>query len=190
LIAAWSQQLERELPLVAEGYVGFGEGRQARNATESFVTRWIAWCVGGEERTVISTSGRDRVRWIWPVINIPERPSPLAARLEISDSIVARWLVGDMPEEVAIEELHTSVEGLLRVLLGLGKGNDWPALLVSAESVGLLTGAERATLRKFNTLYRNRLKHQALALSDADRAGATETMREVLAISEHLLSTP
>jgi hypothetical protein len=188
LIAAWSQQLERDLPLVAEGYVGVGEGRQARNAAVSFVARWIAWCVGDEERTVITTTGSDRVRWLWPVMDIPEPPSPLAARLAISDSLVARWLVGDLPEEVAIEELHTSVEGLLRVLLGVGKGPNWPALLTAAESAGVLKPMESATLGTFNVLYRNHLKHQALALSNSDRATAGEVMRQVLQIGERLLA--
>ena len=188
LIAAWSQQLERDLPLVAEGYVGVGEGRQARNVAVSFVARWIACCVGDEERRVISTSGGDRVRWIWPVMDIPELPSPLAARLEISDSLVARWIVGDIPEEVAIEELHTSAEGLLRVLLGVGKGPNWPTLLTAAGTAGLLTAAESTTLGSFNVLYRNRLKHQALAMSDSDRVNATEVMKRVLDISERLLA--
>jgi hypothetical protein len=188
LIAAWSQQLERDLPLVAEGYVGVDQGRQARNAAVSFVARWIACCVGDEERTAISTSGSDRVRWLWPVMDIPEFPSPIAARLAISDSLVARWLVGDIPEEVAIEELHTSAEGLLRVLLGVGKGPNWPTLLTAAEAAGMLSAADSATLGTFNLLYRNRLKHQALALSESERATAAEVMKQVLEIGERLLA--
>ncbi len=188
LIAAWSQQLERDLPLVAEGYVGPGAGRQARNVAVSFVARWIAWCVGDEERTTISASGRDQVRWLWPVMDIPEPPSPLAARLAISDSLVARWIVGDLSEEVAIEELHTSMEGLLRVLLGVGKGPNWPTLLTDAEAAGLLAAADSATLGTFNTLHRNRLKHQALALTDSEREIVAEVMRDVLGIGERLLA--
>ena len=121
-------------------------------------------------------------------MDIPEFPSPIAARLAISDSLVARWLVGDIPEEVAIEELHTSAEGLLRVLLGVGKGPNWPTLLTAAEAAGMLSAADSATLGTFNLLYRNRLKHQALALSESERATAAEVMKQVLEIGERLLA--
>ncbi len=184
LIAAWSQWLARELPTVAEGYVGLGSRRLARNVAVSLVARWTGWCVGDEERTDIRATGHDRVRWFWPVIDVPEPPSPLAARLAIADAAIARWIVGDLPEELAIEEVHTAVEGLLRSLVGTGK---WPVLLRMAETTGMLTSGEKTSLHNFNVLYRIRLKHNLAALTDSERATARDSLYEVLNVCERLL---
>lgn len=184
LIAAWSQWLERDLPVVAEGFVGVGAGSVARNVAVSLVARWTGWCVGEEERTAVSSTGSDRIRWFWPVIDVPDPPSRLADRLAISDGLVARWLVGDLPEEVAIEELHTAVEGLLKSLVGNGK---WPQLLARAEAAGTLSSTDKSTLDVFNVAYRVHLKHQTRALADNERTKANELMHEVLAITERLL---
>lgn len=188
LIAAWSQWLDRDLPVVAEGFVGIGEGRQARNVAVSLVARWTGWCVGDEECTTISSGGSDEVGWFWPVINVPEPSSPLAPRLIISDSLVARWIVGDLPEEIAIEELHTAIEGLFRAVLGGGKGR-WPMLFAKAVAAGHLQTADKTTLHSFNIRYRNRLKHQALALTDAERVHVNALMRDVLGITERLITS-
>jgi hypothetical protein len=187
VIAAWSQQLHRDLPVVAEGFVGSGEGRIARSVAESLVARWTDWCVGESENTMISSTGNDTGRFFWPVIEVPIPPDPLEPRLAISDDLVGRWIVGNLPEEVAIEELHTSVEGLLRRLLGVGKGPNWPTLLTKARSSGYISETDGGILTSFNTLYRNRLKHQAEALIDDEREAASQTMWMVLGICEGLL---
>lgn len=187
VIAAWTQQLERELPIVAEGYVGLGQGGQAHNAAVSLVARWIGQCVGDEESAVISASGKDTGRWLWPIIEVPEPPHRLAPRLTISDSLVGRWIVGDMPEEIAIEELHTLVEGLLRTVLSVGRGPNWPSLLEAARE-RYLTSDECQTLAAFNQLRRNQLKHAAEALSDEERRDAKTEMANVLQIAERLLA--
>ena len=187
VIAAWSQWLKRDLPVVAEGFVGIGDGYQARNAAISLVARWTGWCVGDEENVTVSTNGSDRVGWFWPVLDIPEAPSLLAPRLRISDGLIARWMVGDLPEEVAIEELHTAIEGLLRSVLRVGRGPNWPRLLLSAESAGFLSATASATLGSFNALHRNRLKHQALALTGPEREVVKDLLSEVLVIGERLL---
>jgi len=187
VIAAWSQQLERDLPVVAEGYTGAGAGAAARNVATSLVSRWVAWCVGEEEDTTISANGRDAAAWIWPVIEFPPRTDALGPRLQISDSLIARWLVGDLPDEVAIEELHTVVEGLLRQCLALGRGPNWPSLLTRAEGTGLITARERSDLEDFNSLYRNRLKHRAKALSSSERVAVKDALTEVIMSAERLL---
>lgn len=184
LIAAWSQWLARELPTVAEGFPGLGSRTLERNVAVSLVARWTGWCVGDEERTDIRATGHDRVRRLWPVIDVPEPPSPLAARLVIADGVIARWIVGDLPEELAIEEVHTAVEGLLRSLVGTGK---WPVLLRNAETTGILESAEKTSLHNFNVLYRIRLKHNLAALNDAERATARESLYEVLNVCKRLL---
>jgi hypothetical protein len=184
MIAAWSQWLERDLPIVAEGYAGYGAGRPARNIAVSLVARWTGWSVGGEERTAITATGADHGRWYWPVIDVPDPPDPLEPRLAISDGLIARWIAKDLPEEVAIEELHTAVEGLLRSIVGKGK---WPQLLAKAETKGKLTSSERTSLDAFNVLYRIRLKHQVKALEEPERTTARDVMYEVLGITERLL---
>ncbi|MCU1494520.1 MAG: hypothetical protein JWO62_2284 [Acidimicrobiaceae bacterium] len=145
-IASWAYQIERDLPVVAEGYTGSGSGKQAQAVAHSLVARWVGWCVGGEEDTTIKVTGSDRSNWFWPIIDIPTPPCPLAARMALSDSIVARWITGDLPEEIAIEELHTVVEALLRSLKPNGKG-DWPALLAHAKKERLPLQPEIDTLK-------------------------------------------
>lgn len=189
-IAAWSQQLERDLPTVAEGYVGDIRTRVARNIATSLVARWAEWCVGNDEApmTVIA-SGRDVVRWIFPVIDFPERPHALYERLVISDTMVGRWIVvGELPEEIAIEELHTVVEALLRHLLASGPGPNWPTLLGRAKRVHLLSGEDGRTLDGFNRLHRNRLKHDGQALIGPQRPEARRVLYGVLTAVERLLS--
>jgi len=185
MIAAWAQWLERELPIVAEGFVGEGCGRAARNVADSLVARWTGWCVGDEERTRISASGRDVPGWLWPILDIPEATSPLEPRLRICDELIGRWLVGDLPEEVAIEELHTAAEGLLKSLPGVGGG--WTKLLATAMANGYISDSEKSVLNRFNVQYRIALKHRLLALGDSDRENAKETMNSVIMILERLL---
>lgn len=187
LIAAWSQWIERELPIVAEGFAEKPSGRRAVYAALSLVARWMGLCVGDEERVLITTNGSDLVGWFWPVIDVPNASHRLAARLTLSDKIIARWLVGDLPEETAIEELHTAMEGLFRSLLGSRKGN-WPSLLDRAEKAGYIASTQSATLNTFNAIYRNRLKHEAETLTDSERERAREAMYDVIGIADAVLS--
>jgi hypothetical protein len=48
LIAAWVRQLERELPVVAEGFTSTGAGRSAVRVARSFISRFIESCVGSD----------------------------------------------------------------------------------------------------------------------------------------------
>ena len=187
VIAAWSQQLARDLPVVAEGFVGDGEGRRARNIAVSLVARWTDWCVGDSENTTVSATGSDKGKFFWPVIDVPVPPHALAPRLAQADELVGRWIVQDIPPEAAIEELHTSVEGVLRSILGVGKGPNWPALLDRAERAGFIAEPDRLALESFSTLYRTRLKHHALAVAEAERVATTNVMWDVLGICESLL---
>jgi hypothetical protein len=186
-IAAWSQQLERDLPTVAEGFVGIPTS-VARNIAISLVARWAEWCVGDDEASMtVSTSGRDRVRWIFPVLDFPERPHPLNARLVIADALIGRWIVGDLPEEVAIEELHTALEALLRHILEVGPKPKWTTLVAGVKRVGRLSGQDGRSLDRFNRLHRNRLKHEGKALAASERAEVRDILWDVLAIAERLL---
>lgn len=184
-IASWAYQIEHDLPIVAEGYTGAGSGKQARDVAHSLVARWVGWCVGGEEDTKIKATGSDRSKWFWPIIDVPTPPSPLAARLALSDSVVARWITGDLPEEIVIEELHTVVEALLRSLKSDGKG-EWPVLLAYAKKHKLLLQPEVDTLKQFNVKHRIRLKHRAEIIADTDRHVVNELMLAVLEIADRL----
>lgn len=186
LIAAWSRWMERELPIVAEGYTEAGSGRQSRSVAVSLVARWTDWCIGDNDNcsTAITSTGRDTGHWYWPVIDVPDTSSHLQPRMMITDDLVGRWLAKDVPEEIVIEELHTAVESLLRSVVGKGR---WPSLLAIARTQGAISPTERKTLDQFNTLYRNRLKHRGMALDDKDRQAAAEIMHEVLQTVECLL---
>lgn len=186
-IAAWSQQLRRELPIVAEGYSGLERGPVARNVASSLVSRWTDWCVGESNNTTISSTKRDDGLFYWPVIDVPKSPHSLEPRLTISDDVLGRWIVGELPIEVAIEELHTAVEGVLRAFPGARKRSNWPQLLVNVESLELLTPSNKELLTEFNCLYRNRLKHRTLALTDSERVKARDDFHKILGVAEKLL---
>lgn len=187
IIAAWSQQLRRELPIVAEGFVGNGMGRQARNLANSLVARWTDLCVGQSENARVTSSGSDTGHYFWPVMDVPLPPHPLEPRLSITDDLIGRWIVGDLPSEAAIEELHTSMEGLLRKLPRVPRRATWPAMLKIALDAGFITSKDKTALMSFNTQFRNRLKHRTLALRESHRVAVAERMSEVLDIHENLL---
>jgi hypothetical protein len=56
-------------------------------------------------------------------------PHPLAARPRIADQLLARWVVGDLPTELAVEEAHTALEIVMRYLLGAGQSVSFPGLV-------------------------------------------------------------
>ena len=188
-IAAWSRQLERDLPVVAEGHTGSVAPATARRIALSLVARWIAWAVGGVQDLRVRTSVGDPVRWVWPLIDYPEGQR-LTARLLLADEIVARWLVEDIPEEIVIEELHTVVESVLRQQLSAKHRDKWPTLLDLASRRGLLTPAQKQLLSMFNRHYRNRLKHRGEVLDDSDRSTIRTMLSDVLFALDGLLDRP
>jgi len=143
--------------------------------------------MGGAEDLRIRTSVDDPVRWVWPLIDYPENEGS-TARLLLADELVARWFVGDIPEEIVIEELHTVVEAALRRRLNAKQRQKWPTLLNTAETDGLLSGRDRSLFERFNQHYRNRLKHRGEILSDCDRRTVHTLLREVLAVLEGLVA--
>lgn len=83
MIAAWSQQLERELPIVAEGYPDLPRTRSVRIA-RSLVARWHDLVVPDDfprkEPYRIRTSSSDDLTHIWTLLSWPE-PNHLTERL-------------------------------------------------------------------------------------------------------------
>lgn len=90
----------------------------ARRVAQSLVARFVAQCVGDEvesDRALTSTS--DPVAYRWSVIDVPALEHALGPRLWVSDEVIARWMTGDMPVELAVEEVHTAalpVRGRMR----------------------------------------------------------------------------
>jgi hypothetical protein len=122
-IAASVHQIERELPIVAEGYTGTNSTAVARQVAGSFVARFINWFMADDEDEVesnrVGTSRPDPVRYLWPVLDIPEQDHRLGPRLWIAEDAIARWMTGDLPEEIVIEEVHTAAEAASGFYLGL-----------------------------------------------------------------------
>jgi hypothetical protein len=189
-IAAWSQQLARDLPRVAEGYSGAGAGRAAQSVATSLVARWIEWCVGDDQATDrVTDNGRDEPRWFWPVIDVPDRDDPMYPRLLLADELIGQWIVHELPAEVVIEELHTAVEALLRRRLNAKRGTKWPVLLRTASARGLISVGDAQRLDRFASAHRNRLKHEAHAIPEAESGIVRALLHDVLAVTEHLLGT-
>jgi hypothetical protein len=182
-IAAWAQQIERDLPIVAEGYTEISSTALARRIATSMVARFVNWSVGDEEveeSPRVVTSRLDHVKYRWSVVDIPEPDHRLGPRLWLADEVIARWMTSDMPEEIAIEEMHTAAEGALRYLLKAGHSTRWPTLLLQAVAAGLLDYQAAATFAEFNSQYRNRLKHRTEAIPDDERDEVREAMHRLL----------
>ena len=185
-ISAWSRQIERDLPKVAQGFGGGISSNRAAIIAESLCTRWIAACVGNEDDARIRTSANDQGRWIWPIVDYPVG-TPNTARLIMADEVLAHWLVAEAPAELVVEELHTVVEALLRFRLGAGRSVRWPQLLERAESEDLLSARDVETLTRFNRGLRIELKHTGSVLSEKDRPAAEDLLWRVLSITENQL---
>ncbi len=89
---------------------------------KSYVARFVALSVGDDvESGRVLTTKSDPVAYRWSVIDVPALEHVLGPRLWVSDEIIARWMTGDMPDELAVEEVHTAAEAVLRHVLAAGK---------------------------------------------------------------------
>lgn len=177
-IAAWARQIERELPLVAEGYTGAGSGRSAVRLAGSFVARFIESCVGGMLEVVptrVVLHREDEARVFWPLLDPPDVGHDLADRLTLADEMVARWLVGDLPYETAIEETQTAIEIGLKRVLDAGENARFPTLIERAAQSGLITQEDRNVLVDLNER-RRRIKHHGVVISPEAKAEAKSTL--------------
>lgn len=152
-IAAWARQLERELPVVAEGFTGVGAGRPAVRIARSFVARFIEWCVGariGEVGDRVVLTRDDEARVFWPLLDPPNLGHELAARLTLADELLARWMVGDLPDEVGVEEMQTAIEIVLRRILSAGQRVSFPELADRAVEQAVIGEDDRRVLVHLN----------------------------------------
>jgi hypothetical protein len=166
-VAAWSHQLERDLPTVAEGYEGLPTPT-AVGFAKALVGRWFDDCIGTSLRMedddsapVVNDDGRNE--WWWPILATEFDALPVESkrRLQQADDLVGRWIVGELPVETIIEEVHTIAEAVLRSATGLGRGSNWPSLVKEALAQRMITADDGRIFLRFSTVYRNRLKHEA-----------------------------
>jgi hypothetical protein len=160
-IAAWTRQLERELPVVAEGFTGAGAGRSAVRIARSFVARFVEWCVGEKlgkvgDRVVLTRD--DEARVFWPLLDPPDLGHDLAARLTLADELLARWMVGDLPDETGVEEMQTAIEIVLRRVLNAGQRVPFPQLVDRAVKHAIIDHDDRRVLVDLNNR-RVEIKH-------------------------------
>lgn len=181
LIAAWVSQIERELPVVAEGFTGLGRGRVAVRVARSLVARFVEWCVGPDEpeprERVILSRNDEAIVW-WPCLDPPDLPHDLARRLALADGLLARWLVGDVPPEVAVDEAQTALEIVLRRLLQAGAALPFPKLTDQAFARQLFSEEERNRIVDLNNRRRS-IKHHGGVIPDEER----EVVREDLLVA-------
>lgn len=187
VIAGWSRQLERDLPVVAEGFLGPVSGQRACRIAESLVSRWIDFAVGGDDAApMIRTSVRDPVKWVWPILEYVEEHD-LTPRMVLADDVLARWITRDIEPEIVIEEVHTLAEGLLRRVTASGKRVRWPALLDRAEQQELVTPEDRRQLARLNTEFRNRLKHRTERIEEEQVVVVEDLIWSAIGALDHLM---
>ena len=189
-IAAWARQIARELPLVAEGYTCAGSGRSAVRLAVSFVARFIESCVG-ETLEVVPTRvvlhREDDARVFWPLLDPPDLGHDLAARLTLADEMIARWLVGDLPNETGIEEIQTAIEIVLRKVLNAGKNVRFPALIGRAAQRGLITQEDHNVLVDLNK-WRVQIKHRGGIIPPEAETEAASTLDASLWVLDRIES--
>lgn len=187
-IAAWARQIERELPLVAEGYTCAGSGRPAVRLAASFVARFVEFCVG-EMLEVVPTRvvlhREDDARVFWPLLDPPDLGHDLAARLTLADEMIARWLVGDLPDETGIEEIHTAIEIVLRRVLDAGKRVQFRELIRRAAQRGLITQEDHDALVDLNE-WRRQIKHRGGVIPPKAETVAKSTLHASLWVLDRI----
>ncbi len=155
-IAAWSHQLERDLPTVAEGYPHL-PAHVAIGFANSIVARWFADCVGtsGDQddtpEAVIADDGGVN-RWWWPILaaRFKDLSDETRQRLAQADWLVGRWIVGELPVETIIEEVHPIAEAVLQTATASGPKARWPQLVKAAREKRMLTFDDVDVLTRFS----------------------------------------
>ncbi|MDQ3573392.1 MAG: hypothetical protein M3404_00460 [Actinomycetota bacterium] len=163
---------------MAEGFTGPGRGRVAMRIARSLVARFVEWCVGPDEREPrerVVLSRNDEASVWWPFLDPPDLPHGLARRLALADDLLARWLVGDLPAEVAVDEAQTALEIVLRDLLQAGRSSKFPQLVERGLARQLVSSQERNQMVALND-HRRSIKHHGGVIADDDREAVREDL--------------
>lgn len=184
-IAAWVRQLEREWPIVAEGYVS-QPTRDAQRVATSLLARWVDQLIGDGAATttvpIVDPRVDDPVSWLWPVFDFPEG-LVITPRLALADEVFAQHITGSIGPELVVEEVHTALEAILRHVTNADRDR-WTRLLAKATDQGLLTAPERDVVKRFNDRIRVGLKHDALTVPKDEQSELLATVAEVVQIAE------
>lgn len=188
-IAVWSQWIERDLPIVAEGYAGGLPISETIKVARSLVAAWHYLIAPEEELPrepyVIQTATSSSNKFQWTIFDWPE-DEPLYSRLLISDQILARWYIGDIPEEIALEELHFMLEYLARKITKSGQHIPFPKLVIKMFERGNIEESERDLMMQFNNI-RREFRHRGRAIrDDSEREELRSLIRQVLFIAVKL----
>ena len=125
--------------------------------------RFIEWCVTGRLGEVGKKAVRtrdDEARVFSPLLDPPDLGQELAARLTLADELLARLMVGDLPDETGVEEMQTAIEIVLGGLLGEVSGCLFPELAERAVKQAIIDDVRRV-LVDLNTR-RVEIKHHAV----------------------------
>lgn len=188
VIAAWVQQLERDLPVVAEGFTGHGAGAVAVRIGHSAPARFVELLVGDNLADVsasVATSRTDRARVFWPILDPPDMGRPLSDRLQLADRLIGRWIVDDLSDETGLEELHTAIEIVLRTVLAAGRNTRFPQLLDRARSACLIGDDDHEALTRLNN-HRRTVKHHGGVIPTADERAVKADLWRAVGALDHL----
>ncbi|QYG91773.1 hypothetical protein HC251_04515 [Iamia sp. SCSIO 61187] len=103
------------------------------------------------------------------------------------DEIVNGWLVDNVPHEIAIEEIHSGSEIVLRHVLGAGQSVNWATLMERAESRQVVGPEDLAALRALN-VERRTVKHRGGAIDEARDGEIRKIILAAIGVLDGLLS--
>jgi hypothetical protein len=142
------ERLRRDLPTIAEATPSTrhtpSERRRLANGLCDVLLRWRGsyydrYFREGEPDYVptlrrLHKSEVIPIHALWPGEDHPD----LAARLGVTEEIMASWALDEVAPEVVLEELHTAAELILMRLLGKRRGPTFADLVAAARSSGYM----------------------------------------------------
>jgi hypothetical protein len=127
----------------------------------------------------------DDGQYFWPLLNPPDRGHELSNRLTLADDLLARWIVGDLPDETGVEETQTAIEITLRQLLTAGSSVNFPTLLGRSVEAGLIANEDREVLATLNRSRVN-VKHHAGVIPRDEAEATTSLLHGALGVLDRL----
>ena len=103
----------------------------------------------------------------------------------LADELLARWMVGDLPDETGVEEMQTAIEIVLRRTLGAGQRVSFPELADRACKQGLFDEGGRRVLADLNS-QRVQIKHHGGVIPAEAKESARSMLHSAASTLEHL----
>ncbi|MDN5796942.1 MAG: hypothetical protein L0H79_14450 [Intrasporangium sp.] len=133
--------LELDLPLVCQGVDGSLAPARAFALGMGIAELFLVGrdTTRGEGRQMLRP--RKETSLYYPVYELAgdgAGMSMLEARLRISENVLADYALGRVDDSVALEELHTAIEKVMRALVPKSERFGWPELREQCHSLGLL----------------------------------------------------